>query len=287
MAPWVFCPDDKGGTERPRAWKRSFKRLSSHQQPCQGRGVFWPWLWGLADGTAVSCGAVGSCSRWGSSLLRWLLSTDWVTCCCWVYLGACGIFFSKFMTSSLFYQENNIMTPFPHPFLTFWYPWLWPLRSESFRTCWFHCCVYRNGIIVQRLHWGQHRAHVASFCAWSSLLLLLSSTSSHAQPMSLFSSRFWLVFSLLSPWKKEKEWKKAERTRGKRKKGKSPWALPKSFCYDLSFVYFNFIFSSCLPSINSLVETFYSWEKLCPDSLAPLPMRKWLWKSQERFSAWK
>ena len=98
------------------------------------------------------------------------------------------------------------------------------LGSESFRTCWFHCRVYRNGIIVQRPHWGQHSAHVASFCAWSSLLLLLSSTSSHAQPMSLLFFSI-LVSFLLAVTMKKRERGREQREQGeKRKKRKSPWA---------------------------------------------------------------
>ena len=67
MAPWVFCPGDKGGTERgPEPGSNFPKRLlvtSSHI-----RAEASPDLdcGGWRDGTAVSCGAVGACCRWGS-----------------------------------------------------------------------------------------------------------------------------------------------------------------------------------------------------------------------------
>lgn len=190
MAPWVFCPGDKGGTERGPEPGRDFpKRLlvtSSHARaeasPDLDCGGWW-------DGTAVSCGAVGACSRWGSV-------TPWGNSCLLIesdvlLLGisrasACGIFFLN--SWHHYFIRKTILRH--HSPIRFWHFGIHGcdlLGSESIRTCWFHCRIYRNGIIVQRTHWAQHRAHVASFCAWSSLLLLLSSTSSHAQPISLLS----------------------------------------------------------------------------------------------------
>lgn len=190
------------------------RRLLTLTVGAGGTGLLFPvGLWVLAVGGARSLPEV-TLVYWLSHMLLLGISRA----------SACGIFFLNSWHHHYFIRKTILWHHSPIRFWHFGIHGCDLLGSESFRTCWFHCCVYRNGIIVQRPHWGQHRAHVASFCAWSSLLLLLSSTSSHAQPMSLLFFSILVSFLLAVTMKKRERGRKQRGQGGKRKKGKSPWA---------------------------------------------------------------
>ena len=146
--------------------------------------------------------------------------------------------------TSLFYQENNITTPFPHPFLTFWYPWLWPVRVRI-----------NQDLLIPLSHlqkWNHSAENTLSSAQGSCCFILCLKLSSPTSFFHFFpcpahfaslSSGFWLVFSLLSPWKKRERGREQGGQGEKRERKEShPELLPKSFCYDLSFVYFNVYF---------------------------------------------